>query len=245
MLTMRPKGVVALSFRRKVYFALALALSVSGTAFLRAQAATPVEYLAAHLGFTVIEDAVSGTVTLKRPGAVIILLPGSHVYTVNGRAEVADQVPTARNGLVYVAAPLAAELSRIAAATQSRTLRALPRLSQMDFTGKLALTVRAVPGQTQIAISGTGPAGAEVAIMLRGVISADLPNVILSRHRVQIGPDGTFYLATSTAPLYTIGTQVLVDATAGVGVTPASASIVLGQPNSTVVSPLDTLSTGE
>ncbi|MHB8461503.1 MAG: stalk domain-containing protein [Vulcanimicrobiaceae bacterium] len=225
--------------------ALALLLGVSTAAFAHPAATTPVEYLGARLGYSVIESHAAGTVTLKRPGAVVILRPGTYLYTVNGRPEVASTPPEARNGLVYVDARLAAELGRIAAATASRTAAPLTRLAPITAVGKLSLVVGAVPGQTQIRISGTGPTGATVSITLLGEISADLPTVELSRHEVVIGSDGTFTLTSSTAPLYTAGTRVVVDARAGVGVVPATASIVLGRPNPTVVSPVDTLSSGQ
>lgn len=229
------------SARRFVCF-LSLAALAVGLVRVSARAATPVEYAAQRLGYQVVDDGAGGSVLLSRPGVTVVLRPGNHLYTVNGRVESISPAPQMHGGMLYVPAALLAELRRIAAATPLPSRLVMQRMPTPQFSGKLMLNLAQIPGQNALKASGTGPADAPLRFSLTATLSRDLPVVFLGDARGRVGADGRFSTTLELAPAWLPGTAVTLTVRSTPGVALARRSFVLAPPNPDVVSPLDTLS---
>jgi hypothetical protein len=113
-----------------------------------------------------------------------------------------------------------------------------PASSLSSASGKLTVAVRPAIGREGIVIDGTAPGPVPVTLTLVGTISRDLPDVVI--RRVTIATDGTFHTTLDVAPNIPRGSLITVTANAP-GMTPASARVTIGAPNSAFDSPLDYL----
>lgn len=171
-------------------------------------------------------------VQLSGFGIVLVFRPGVNLYEVNDRVESTTIAPRyAPNNEVYVSSSLADRIvslsrqaqQRAAAAERAMEASQTQAASAMAFTGAITLNVEQLKGAEAVLINGIAPPTAPVLITMLGLISSDLPNVLLSRHDLQAGPDGKFQAILPIGPDYVRGSFVRVLATSVPGVTSASA----------------------
>jgi hypothetical protein len=196
--------------------------------------------VAGAAGYAFAWSASASAVTLSRPGLTIVLRPGNRRYEINDRVAYASEAPVYENGDLFVSADVVAELRSLAGANPvSRAMEgARPGpVSQLSSAGgKLTIAARAAIGREGIVVDGTAPGAVPVTLTLVATISRDLPDVVI--RRVTLATDGTFHttLDVSRVPP---GTVVTVTANSLAGVTSASTSVTIGQPNPGADTPLD------
>jgi hypothetical protein len=236
-------------FPRLVLLGLCLSLS----AFSAGAAAQPKEVplssvaRSAHLSYTWLMGARS--VQLSGPGIVLIIRPGDNLYEVNDRVESATTAPRyGSNNDLYVSSALAAHITALARYAQQQLVdaqnaqRAAARqsiASVVDLRGAISMNVEQLKGAEAVLITGEAPPSAPVLITLLGLISSDVPNVLLSRHELQAGQDGKFQAIVPIGPDYIRGSFVKVLATSGPGVTSASAQILINPANAGLTVPYE------
>jgi hypothetical protein len=189
-------------------------------------------------------------VQLSGPGIVLVIRPGDNLYEVNDRVETTSTAPRYAGNDIYVSAALAAHIVRLAQQAESEVaaqqnefrLRAqaateAPTLPELH--GAIVLNVAPLKGAEAVLVTGQAPPTAPVLITLMATLSSSLPNVLVSRHELQAGPDGTFQAIIPIGPDYTWRSFLNVLATSTPGVTSASAQILLHQPNDGVDVPYE------
>lgn len=220
---------------------LTTALILLFPALAAAQSAVPLERVASQAGYTYTWSPEGGSVILSRPGIVVDLRAGEHVYQVNNHLEVTREAPRYAHGDLLVSPRLAAHLEALAVRTASRRARPIAALSSNNRSvhGSLSLEARQLQGAEAISVEGQAPAGAPVTITLLAIVSDDVPTIVVSRNDVVTDVNGRFGAVVPIAPAYERGTLFRVVATSSSGVSPASAQIVLGAPNQGVTVPLE------
>ncbi|MEO6834351.1 MAG: hypothetical protein ABI231_00355 [Candidatus Tumulicola sp.] len=193
----------------------------------------------AHLSYSWL--AASRVLELSGPGIVMVFRPGEDLYEINDRVESTPTAPRyAANNELYVTSSLAhhiVALARYAQARISAAENAQRRFTTQNvaaiaaYSGTILLNVEQLKGAEAVLITGQAPPTAPVLITLLGLLSSDLPNVLLSRHDLQAGPDGKFQAIVPIGPDYLRGSFLRVLATSGPGVTSASAQILITPPN--------------
>lgn len=187
-------------------------------------------------------------VQLSGFGIVLVFRPGVNLYEVNDRVESTSIAPRyASNNEVYVSSALAGHIvslsrqaqQRVAAAERAMEAAQAQAASAMAFTGAITLNVEQLKGAEAVLINGVAPPTAPVLITMLGLISSDLPNVLLSRHDLQAGPDGKFQAILPIGPDYVRGSYVRVLATSVPGVTSASAQILIDPANAGLTVPFE------
>ena len=194
---------------------------------------------AAHLSYTWLMG--SRAVQLSGPGIVLVLRPGDNLYEINDRVESASPAPRyAANNDLYVSSALAAHIEaqaryaqqRLANAQYEQRGAALANVASLaQLRGAISLNVEQLHGAEAVLITGVAPPSAPVLITLQGLISYDLPNVLLSRHELQASGDGRFQAIVPIGPDYVRSSYLRVLATSGPGVTSASAEILIDAAN--------------
>ncbi len=214
--------------------AAALSLSMLPAIAAGAQSGVPLATVAARAGLAYRWLGPERSVSLSRPGLVVVLRPGETLYDVNDRVEIADRAPRYTGGDLVVDQSLAAHLERLARTVQSASLRSLPATAgsgpQRTFSGAIQLEARHLPGSEAIAVNGQAPPGAPVTITLLATLSPDIPAVLVSRSDLQSDVNGRFTAIVSTAPDYLRGSTIEVLATSAPGIAPASALVTVGAP---------------
>lgn len=191
----------------------------------------------------------SQAVQLSGFGIVLVFRPGENLYEVNDRIESSAIAPRyAANNELYVSQALGDRIVSLSHQAQQR-LAAAERAMQaaeaaqvanaMALTGAISLTVEQLKGAEAVLINGSAPPAAPVLITMLGLLSSDLPNVLLSRHDVQAGPDGKFQAILPIGPDYVRGSYVRVLATSLPGVTSASAQILIDPANAGLMVPFE------
>ncbi len=193
----------------------------------------------AHLNYAWL--GASRIVELSGPGIVMVLRPGENLYEVNDRVESTPTAPRySANNDLYVTSSLANHIVALARSAQLRISAAQNAQRRMEMQGvanlvelhgTILLNVEQLKGAEAVLITGEAPPTAPVLITLLGLLSSDLPNVLLSRHDLQAGPDGKFQAIVPIGPDYTQGSYLRVLATSGPGVTSASAQILITPAN--------------
>ncbi len=102
-----------------------------------------------------------------------------------------------------------------------------------ELHGTIVLQVKPLKGAEALLITGQAPPSTPIRITLLGTLSYAIPNVLLSRHDITSGPDGTFQ---AIVPIddYFEGTYIHVLATSVPGVASASAQVTILPPNAGV-----------
>jgi|SRR5579862_990997 len=230
---------------RCIAFALALASFLPVHA-LGAYQVISLANVAAQNGYTLRWLGPERSISLSRPGTVIVLRPGTVLFDVNAHVEIADVPPVAtRSGDVLISSWLAGRLRALARRSSSAaSLPAGPGFEAAGgaavhpvVQGSIILRARQLDDEQSLAIAGQGPANVPVTITLLATLSPDLPTVILSRHDVQSDVEGRFDAVVPVASDYWTGTLITIIATSVPQVSPASASIRLGTPNAGVSVP--------
>jgi hypothetical protein len=192
----------------------------------------------------------SGAVQLSGPGIVLVIRPGDNLYEVNDRVETTTTTPRYTGNDIYVSAALAAHIVRLAQqaesgvvseqnAVRARAEAAIDAVRAPELHGAIVLNVAPLKGAEAVLVTGQAPPAAPVLITLLATLSSSLPNVLVSRHELQAGPDGTFQAIIPIGPDYTWRSLLNVLATSSPGVTSASAQILLHQPNEGVDVPYE------
>ena len=198
--------------------------------------------VAARNGYTLAWLGPERSVSLSRPGMVIVLRPGAVLYDVNAHVEVADVPPIAtRSGDLLISSWLAGRL-RALAQGPSRSGSPSTRTAQATggaIRGSIVLQAQQLEDSQALAIAGQAPPNAPITITLLATLAPDLPTVILSRHDVQSDVLGRFEAIVPVASDYLPGTLVTVVATSLPEVTPASAFLRLATPNAKVSAPFE------
>ncbi len=206
----------------------------------------------AHLQYDWL--AVTRAVQLSGPGIVLVIRPGDYLYDVNDRVEVASVVPYYASNDIYVTPALANHIISLArqaqfaeSAQEAQFAKAAAAEANLERTesivgatqGTIVLNATQLNGAEAVLITGQAPPSAPVEITLLATLSSDLPNVLLSRHQTLAGPDGKFQAILPIGPDYWRGTFIHVLATSLPGVTPASAQLLVQEPNAGVKVPAD------
>ncbi len=155
-------------------------------------------------------------VQLSGPGIVLVIRPGDFLYDVNDRVEVTAVVPRYVSNDIYVSQRLANHITNLArqariamdteAAQAARTARSEAYQLRTEtiaqtVQGTIVLPCHASRGCGSSADNRGGlPPQAPVRITLLGVFSSQLPNVLLSRHDLEAGPDGKFQAIVPIGP---------------------------------------------
>lgn len=235
---------------------LLVALAFSAFPAIAANAATkdvPLSSVArsAHLSFSWLIGA--NAVQLSGPGIVMVFRPGDNLYEVNDRVESSAIAPRAANNEIYVSSALAAHISALARYAQQRLTyvqnaqrsAAMQNIASLtELRGAITMNVEQLKGAEAVLITGEAPPSAPVLITLLGLISSDVPNVVIGRHDLQAGSDGKFQAIVPIGPDYVRGSFVKVLATSGPGVSSASAQILLAPANAGLVVPYEQMPGG-
>ena len=191
--------------------------------------------VAAQNGYTLRWLGPERSVSLSRPGMVIVLRPGTLLYDVNAHVEVADSPPVAtRSGDVLISSWLAGRLralSRRSSVAASSPAMPTGEAAGGAVQGSIILRARQLDDEQTLAIVGQAPPNVPITITLLATLAPELPTVILSRHDVQSDVYGRFDAVVPVASDYWPGTLVTVTATSVPAITPASAYLRLGTPN--------------
>ena len=204
-----------------------------------AHTGTPLMRVAGAAGYAYAWSASAAAVTLSRPGLTIVLRPGNRRYEINDRVAYASEAPVYENGDLFVSEDVVAELRSLAGATPvSRAMDGTrPGPVSAPVSGKLTISARPAAGREGIVIDGTAPGAVPVTLTLVGTTSRDLPDVVI--RRITLATDGTFHTTLTIAPALPRGSIVTITATSLAGVTPASARITVGAPNTGTDTSLD------
>jgi hypothetical protein len=236
--------------RRFLHLVLLACLAIPAIPGAAAQAKeVPLSSVArsAHLSYAWLGGARA--VQLSGPGIVLVLRPGDNLYEVNDRVESAATAPRyAANNDLYVSSALAAHITALARYAQQRLANAQQSqrsvvqqsaASMAELRGAISLNVEQLKGAEAVLITGEAPPSAPVLITLLGLLSSELPNVLLSRHDLQAGPDGKFQAIVPIGPDYVRDSYLRVLATSGPGVTSASAQILIHPANAGLTVPYE------
>lgn len=200
----------------------------------------------AHLTFAWLTGA--NAVQLSGPGIVMVFRPGDSLYEVNDRVESAAVAPRSANNDIYVSSALAAHISalaryaqeRLAAAQNAQRAAAMQNIASMtELRGAISMNVEQLKGAEAVLVTGEAPPSAPVLITLLGLISSELPNVVVGRHDLQAGSDGKFQAIVPIGADYVRGSYIKVLATSGPGVSPASSQLLIAPANAGLVVPYE------
>jgi hypothetical protein len=192
-------------------------------------------------------------VQLNGPGIVLVVRPGDNLYEVNDRVEISADAPHYVSNDIYVSRALANHITHLA--RQAQLLDEAPSaqlvgaaLTARNGTtgprGTIVLNVEPLKGAEALIVSGQAPPSAPVMITLLATLSSELPNIVLSRHNLETGPDGRFQAIVPIAPDYVRDSFIRVLATSSPGVISASAQLLVHPPNEGVKVPVDSFPGG-
>lgn len=207
-----------------------LAFCIAFSAPASAAQSVSLNSIAAQDGFVFRWLSTERSVSLYQPGLVVVLRPGETLYEVNDHVEFADVAPRAVQGDLLVSPSLASRLGRLAAEVKPR-YAPFAQTYHSTGSGRFDLEARAADGSAAIVVNGQAPSSAPVTVTLMADISQDLPTIVVSRHDVQPDAQGRFGVILPHAPDFARGTVLRVVATSVAGGTPASAKVIIGQPN--------------
>jgi hypothetical protein len=201
----------------------------------------PLHHVASQAGYQYRWSPVGSSLVLYRPGTVVVLWPGAHVYQVNDHDEVADVAPSYSQGDLFVTPSLASHLEALARRTSPAAVAGAGSSSTFDRTAQGAITLEArhLQGSEAIDVEGTAPAGAPVTITLLAMVSPDVPTILVSRHDIVPDVNGRFGAVIPIASAFERGTILKILATSVSGVAQAQAQIITDAPNAGVSVPLD------
>jgi hypothetical protein len=191
-------------------------------------------------------------VQLNGPGIVLVVRPGDNLYEVNDRVEISADAPRYVSNDIYVSQALANHITHLARQAQLSVEAPIAQIVSAAYGGNAAdeprgtivLNVEPLKGAEALIVSGQAPPSAPVMITLLATISSELPNIVLSRHNLETGPDGRFHAIVPIAPNYVRNSFIHVLATSSPGVISASAQLLVHPPNEGVNVPVDSFPGG-
>ena len=199
--------------------------------------------VAAQNGYTFTWLGPENAVSLSRPGMVIVLRPGSVLYEVNARVEVADQAPLATSrGDVLISSALAWRLRALARQASDAAPSPEPpaRGAATEVPrGSIVLQARQLDDAQSLAVAGQAPPNAPITITVLATLASEIPTVVLSRMELQSDVDGRFDAVVPVAADYIPGSLLTLVATSAAGVSPASTTVRLGTPNAGFSVPIE------
>lgn len=213
---------------RWFYSLIAVAMAILPSAAYSQTDGESLNAIAARAGYSVQWLLPEREVALFRPGYVVVIRPGSQLYEVNDRVEVADVSPRYINGDMIVSSSLA---NRLRSFVQTEAPRAAESVRTSDPSGALAVEMQPLQGSESVTVHGQAPPGAPVTLTLLATISTDLPTILVRRHDVQADVNGRFSAVLPIASDYFHASLLRVLATSSPGVTPATAQIWVDAPN--------------
>jgi len=231
---------------RQVVFLVFCSLLLTPRVLASTEAGIPLAGVArtAHLEYGWLPT--TRAVQLSGPGIVLVIRPGDYLYDVNDRVEVATVIPRYVSNDIYVSQALAnhiialarqaqlaaeAQADQVARAAANEINLARTETIAPEIHGSIVLNVTPLKGAEALLVTGSAPPSAPVLITLLATLSADLPNVLLSRNQMTAGPDGRFQAIVPIASDYMRDTFIHVLATSSPGVTSASAQLLVQAPN--------------
>jgi hypothetical protein len=223
-----------------VKIALAIITFLSFSAASARADSTHVEPLAtvAHrLGFVYAYLGPDDEVSLVGHGLSVIVRPGVPYINVNDRVEpIQGEAPQYGGGDLLISPAFAHQLTlleRAAAKTvlpgHANAVAENPAHINVAAPGGpphnvTAVTLDAVPGSEDVAVSGQATPGSLVAITLKATASPLLPTIFLNRSFAVTGPDGQFTHKISIAPDYFTGSILFAEVSAIDDAKPMTAS---------------------
>ena len=231
--------------------ALAFASGAGTSPAYAAAHASALQAVASSLGYSYSYLGPEDAVSLSRPGVTIVIRPGELLYDVNDRTEAMDgQAPYFSKSDIFVSDGFVARLRAIAARYPNESASsAAERAERLENSaGNPAAVSGAItdlqtvqlPGSSSVSVDGKAPANLPITLTLVGSMSKDIPDVVLSRHRVVSNADGRFTTSVSVAPGYFAGTVYTLVASSLPGIAPATARLSLKAPNAQLSVPADT-----
>jgi hypothetical protein len=199
-------------------------------------------------GFMYAAEGTQAAVELSRPGLSLLIRAGDPRYQVNDDVRYLNQAPVFRNNQIFVDAAFERVLSDLAARhpwpvpADPMVVSSVPAdASAVPIV--LTIGAKYVTGAETIDISGTGPPGFPVSVVLKARMSRDLPTVIVERTTAVVGSDGR-YDAVITAASTNLQNTTFFATASGRGVQPVTAHIDVQKPNQGLHSPNDGLPKG-
>lgn len=237
-------------FRQVVLFAFC-SLLATPCVLAATEQRVPLATVARDAGLQYAWLAATRAVQLSGPGIVLVIRPGDNLYEVNDRVEVTALTPRYISNDIYVSGKLANHITQLARREQflerAQTAQLVREMSAerqyqagaADLQGTIVLNVTPLRGAEALLVTGQAPPSAPVLITLLATLSSDIPNVVLSRHDLTVGPDGKFQAIVPIAPDYMRDSFIRVLATSSPGVTSASAQLLVQAPNAGINVPAE------
>ena len=200
---------------------------------------------AAHAyGFIFVTHETEAAVQLARPGISVLIRAGNPRYQVNDDVRYLARAPVVRNNQIYVDAAFERTLADLAAAHPWPVALVVPPAA-VAAAAPLTLTIGAkyVEGTSNIAISGTGPAGFALVVVLKARMSRDIPIVTIGSTTAKIGSDGR-YEAIVPAGSIVLHETAFIASARGPGLEPVTARVEIQPPNPNLHSSNDGLPKG-
>lgn len=194
-------------------------------------------------------------VQLSGPGIVLVIRPGDNLYDINERVEVTAEAPRFASNDIYVSRALADHITHLAWQAQQQVSAQLKQAvieAQVDreesivgeMHGTIVLNVEPLQGAEAVLVTGQAPPSAPVRLTLLATLSSELPDVLLSRHDTESGPDGKFQAIVPIAPDFMRESYIHVLATSVPGVISARAQLLVREPNAGVNVPVEAMPGG-
>lgn len=207
-----------------------LAFALIATPVAASASGVSLRSVAAKDGYTMRWLGPERSVCLSRNGIVVVLRPGTVLYDINSRQEIADAPPVATgSGDLSISNALAARLRALAQSAwtpATPTGRAIVAV-QPDPQGEIVVSAQMFPGRHALSVNGSAAPNARVTLTLFATLAPDLPTVFLRRNDLQADITGRFAAVVSLAPDYFAGSSVTLYATSE-GMQSAATRVVLG-----------------
>jgi hypothetical protein len=195
-------------------------------------------------GFICATESTQAAVELARPGLSLVVRAGDPRYQVNDDVRYLTRTPVFKNNEIYVDVAFERVLADLAAAHPwpvSAPTAASQNLAAT--TPVLTIAAKYVEGAEAIHVSGTGPPGFLVSVVLKAIMSRDVPIVVIGRAFVQVDADGKFGATIPAGSIGLANTSFIASAS-GRGIEPVTAEVPIQKPNPNLHSPNDGLPKG-
>jgi hypothetical protein len=202
--------------------------------------------VAHEYGFVYASEGSEVAAQLSRPGISLLVRVGDPRYQLNDDVQYLNHPPTFRDNQIYVDAGFESVLAHLAQTHPwPDAANVVPTVAPANPPAGSPLTISAhyIDATSTIAASGTGPAGAPIQVVVKAILSRDIPAIIVSRATAYAAADGSYRAVVSVLQLTFPNSALQFVATAGPNVVPALTTIQLGPPNPKLKNPNDTVPT--
>jgi hypothetical protein len=198
-------------------------------------------------GFMYATESTQAAVELSRPGLSLLIRAGDSRYQVNDEVRYLERAPVFLKNQIYVDAAFDRILADLAATHPWPLPEQLIALTMpaepVAAPPILTIATKYVDGAEAIDISGSGPPGFPVSVVLTARMSRDIPIVTIGRATVLVGPDGR-YDTVVPAGSTTLQNTTFIATASGRGIVSVTAQINIQKPNPGLHSPNDGLPKG-